>query len=271
MPTMRLRKVLGKQGTLQAFADLQVGLARGPVPDLIAELQQARSKARRLRSKLAAETSPSRITNRFQRLYHEAAKSGGTWRNTRWMGIPTQKLPLDLWIYQEILHETRPDLIIESGTSSGGSALYLAHVCDALGKGRIITIDIEERPGRPRHDRITYLTGSSTSDEIASEIHREVEDGSTRAMVILDSDHSEAHVAAELSIYWSLVAPGCYLIVEDTVIGHPVRRRRGTEPGPMEAVEKFLRGKGRNRFVPDREREKLMVTFNPKGYLRRVG
>ncbi len=61
------------------------------------------------------------------------------------MGVPMMKLPLDLWIYQEILHETRPDLIIETGTNDGGSALYLASVCDLLGTGKVLSIDVTER------------------------------------------------------------------------------------------------------------------------------
>ena len=57
-------------------------------------------------------------------------------------GIPTMKSPLDFWIYQEILWETRPAFIIELGNLYGGSALALAHACDTLGKGKIIGVDI---------------------------------------------------------------------------------------------------------------------------------
>jgi len=86
-------------------------------------------------------------------------------------------------------------------------------------------------------------------------------------MVILDSDHSAAHVGAELDAYRGLVSPGCYLIVEDTnVNGHPVVPDHG--PGPMEAADAFLAGAP--EFVADRERERFMLTLNPRGYLRRV-
>ena len=73
------------------------------------------------------------------------------------MGTPVLKCPLDLWMYQEILIHTRPDVIVETGTHMGGSALYLAGICDLLGHGRIVTIDVEEREGRPEHPRILYL------------------------------------------------------------------------------------------------------------------
>ena len=85
-------------------------------------------------------------------------------------------------------------------------------------------------------------------------------------MVILDSDHSRDHVLRELELYAPLVTPGCYVVVEDTnVNGHPVVPRFG--PGPMEAVQEYLATT--DAFEVDRSREKLLLTFNPSGYLRR--
>lgn len=202
----------------------------------------------------------------FHRLYYESAESGGTWKKTYWLGVPTRKCPLDLWIYQEILHEVRPDIIVETGTRWGGSALFLASLCDVLGHGRVITIDIEVPGERPSHDRITYLLGSSTSPQIVEEVSNNIRPGH-RVMVCLDSDHAMDHVLTEMRTYGTLVSPGSYLIVEDTNInGHPVAP--GWGPGPMEAVQEFL--KETREFVVDESREKLLLTFNPKGYLRRV-
>src|SRR5687767_13445130 len=158
------------------------------------------------------------------------------WAGTKWMGVPAMKYPADAWTYQEIIFDTRPDLIIETGTNQGGSALFLAHMCDIAGRGQVVTVDIEEVPGRPSHPRITYVTGSSTAPEVA----RRIADMAGRAgavMVILDSDHSERHVSEELEIYAPLVSPGCYLICEDTnVNGNPVFKKHG--PGPMEALRR---------------------------------
>jgi cephalosporin hydroxylase len=201
------------------------------------------------------------ISEQFQELYYESR----VWRNTFWLGVETQKCPLDLWIYQELLYEVRPRYIIETGTFGGGSALFLASVCDLLGTGEIITVDVEERPARPAHARIEYLRGSSVADETVRAIKERVADASP-VLAILDSDHSEQHVARELRIYGALVTEGSYLIVEDTnVNGHPVHQTHGA--GPMEAVESFLRETP--EFAPDREREKFFLTFNPKGYLRK--
>ena len=147
-------------------------------------------------------------------------------------------MPLDLWVYQEILHELRPRFIVECGTAAGGSALFLASVCELLGVGEVVTVDIEERPGRPAHDRITYLRGSSVAEDVVGRVKGLVRDAAP-VLVILDSDHSREHVLRELRLYGEIVTPGSYLIVEDTnVNGHPVSELHG--PGPMEAVEQFL-------------------------------
>jgi cephalosporin hydroxylase len=210
--------------------------------------------------------SQRRVVDAFHRLYYNAREDSRTLGNTRFLGVDVQKCPLDLWVYQEILFETRPDVIIETGTAAGGSALYMASVCDLLGVGRIVTVDIEARPNRPVHARIRYVTGSSVDAKVVAEATRDIQIGE-KVMVILDSDHSRDHVFAELGAYSGLVFPGGYLIIEDTnVNGHPVRPKFG--PGPMEAVDDFLRAGP--PFEIDTSREKFFLTFNPRGYLKRV-
>jgi cephalosporin hydroxylase len=129
-----------------------------------------------------------------------------------------------------------------------------------------LTIDIEEYPGRPQNARITYLLGSSTSDAIIQQVRNSIRPGE-KVMVSLDSDHHQDHVLKELKLYGPLVTPGNYLVVEDTDInGHPVMPRWG--PGPMEAVEEFM--KNNSDFIQDRSREKFGVTLFPGGWLKRV-
>jgi cephalosporin hydroxylase len=200
----------------------------------------------------------------FANLYHES--QGSTWNNTFWRGVRTQKLPLDAWIFQEIIHETQPDVVVEAGTFQGGSAYFMASLMDLIGKGRVITIDIDDYPRKPRHDRITYLIGSSTSDEIVTKV-RSLIGENDKVMVVLDSDHRAEHVLNELRIYGEMVTVGNYLIAEDTnVNGHPVKPEFG--PGPWEAVQAFL--KENKSFTVDTKREKLLLTFNPGGYLIRT-
>lgn len=208
------------------------------------------------------------VINEFHRIYYE--QPDRTFNNTRWLGVAAQKYPSDLWVYQEIVWELRPDVIVETGTNWGGSALFLASVCELIGHGKVVTIDLADmapsRTTRPQHERITYLSGSSTSPEVVAEV-RGIVDGAETVMVILDSNHTRDHVVTELKIYGELVTTGSYLIVEDTnVNGHPVFPAHGD--GPMEAVDLFLRET--RDFAPDRSREKYLVTASPKGFLKRV-
>jgi len=187
------------------------------------------------------------VIDEFHDLYY--SKRLGIWQNTHWLGVPVRKNPCDLMMLQEVIYETRPDVIIETGTLFGGGTLFMANIMDAIGKGRIISIDTEELP-RPAHRRITYLQGSSTSFDVASMLQSK-----DTVMVDLDSDHSKEHVLKELRLYAPLVTE--YLIVEDT-----------NTSGPREAVDEFL--KDNTQFIQDKSKEKFLLTFNPSGWLRRI-
>lgn len=202
--------------------------------------------------------------------FHELYYYSRLWETTRWLGVPTYKCPLDMWVYQEILSETRPDVVVECGTAFGGSALFLATVMDQIGVGKVVTVDITPQPNLPRHPRIEYLSGSTADAGTLDHVRARISPGE-RTMVILDSLHTRDHVLAELELFWPLVTPGCYLIVEDTNInGHPVHTDFGPDrgPGAYEAVEEFLQQD--RPFERDASRERLLLTFNPGGYLRRV-
>lgn len=222
--------------------------------------------------------SAQTIAEKFHCLYFESHNVEKTWKSTSWMGVPVRKCPLDLWKYQEMIYELRPDVIIETGTQLGGSAYYFASLCDLVGNGRVITIDIDSveesiskepkkvAKARPVHPRLSYLLGSSTSQEIVQKVRNSVREGE-KAMVVLDSDHRKTHVLDELRAYAALVSVGSYLVVEDTnVNGHPILPEFG--PGPHEAVEEFL--KDNKGFVVDRSMESHLISFNAGGFLRRV-
>jgi cephalosporin hydroxylase len=222
-----------------------------------------RWRAERLRARSARE-----IVDAYHQLWYE---SPDTWRANRWLGIATLQNPNDVWVIQEIITEVRPDFVVETGTAFGGSAALWAMILDQVNpEGRVITIDIARLvstrtlPEVARR-KVDFLVGSSTAPEIVAEVTRRVK--GRRTIVILDSDHSRDHVLAELKAYSPLVGVGSYLIVQDTDInGHPVLKDAG--PGPMEAVEEFLRGNA--AFRSDRSRERLLFTVLPKGYLKRV-
>jgi cephalosporin hydroxylase len=183
-----------------------------------------------------------------------------------WLGTPVWQNVLDLWVMQETIAEIKPILLIETGTNRGGSALFFAHLFDLMGNGNVITIDTEKKHDLS-HPRITFLIGSSISPEILETIRAKAAAARGPVMVTLDSDHSEKHVRQELACYAPLVTPGSYCLVQDGVID-VLPTFTGGRPGPLAAIEEFLRTA--NDFELDEARtRKFLISHHPKGWLRR--
>lgn len=211
--------------------------------------------------------SKQKLIEDFHRLYYDSQ----VWVNTRWLGVRCQQNPNDAWIHQEIIADVKPDFIVETGTLNGGSAALWATILQQVNpEGRIITIDIKDNASEAKKlpivkQYVDFLIGSSVDPTIIAEVTKRVK--GKKVLVILDSDHSKAHVLAEMKAYSPLVPKDSYMIVQDTnVNGHPVLPTFG--PGPMEAVDEFLASN--NQFRPDPNAERLMFTLHPKGYLKRV-
>ena len=196
--------------------------------------------------------------------FHKEFEKERMWEKLTWLGTPILTLPFDLFIIQELIWKIKPDYIIETGTAYGGSALFYASIMQLLGKGEVITIDIEKK--KPIfHSRIMDIEGSSIDPKVFDYVSSVAKGGNN--IVILDSWHSKEHVLKEMELYHPLIPVGSYLIVEDShVNGHPVPWKWGE--GPYEAITEFLRT--HTNFMIDKECERLNITFHPNGYLKRV-
>ncbi len=141
-----------------------------------------------------------------------------------WMGRPVIQLPEDMIRIQEAVFQVKPDVIIETGVAHGGSLIFYSSLCKAMEKGRVIGIDIEIRPhnraaieAHPLYDRLMLVEGSSTAPEVVSRVKALVKPGET-VLVVLDSNHTYAHVYAELEAYADLVTPGSYIVATDGIM-----------------------------------------------------
>lgn len=207
--------------------------------------------------------------------YHKVYEKARIWENTSWLGVPCWKLPMDAFVMQELIFKLKPDFIIETGTGKGGSAMFYASICELMGQGKVITCDVDLRYDAEQiaqhewSDRIHFIHGSSTNSLTLKEIKKIV--GKTKKnIVILDSYHACEYVLQEIGAYEAFVGKGYYMIVEDTHagrVGHPVKWPYDSD-GAYEAVEFFL--KETDDFEVDYGCEKHLMTFNPKGYLRRI-
>ena len=141
-----------------------------------------------------------------------------------WMGRPIIQLPEDMVRTQEAIWRTRPDVIIETGVAHGGSLVFYASLCELLGNGHVIGVDIEIRPhnraaieAHPLASRISLVEGSSTDARTLEQVTAQIRPGS-RVMVLLDSNHTKAHVRAELEAYAPLVSKDCYIVATDGIM-----------------------------------------------------
>jgi cephalosporin hydroxylase len=204
--------------------------------------------------------------------YHKWYYNTFVWKKTSFMGVTTWKSVSDMWNYQEILFDLKPSLVIEFGTSQGGSALFFATIMKRIGQPfKVLSVDISHKHLDPtaRHDPdILFVESSSTLPAIADQIQRLKSEFPGKIFAILDSDHSMDHVLGEMKLLRPLLSPGDYLLVEDsTVNGHPVLP--GWGPGPYEAIEAYER-EFPNDYTHDVAREnKFGFTFAPNGFLIR--
>ena len=201
--------------------------------------------------------------------------------NFTWLGRPVIQFPQDLAALQEIIWDTRPNLIIETGIAHGGSLIFHASMLQLLGNaGRVLGIDIDIREhnraeieAHPMFERIEMIQGSAIDDAIAGQAAA-VAATAERVMVVLDSNHTHAHVLRELELYAPLVTMGCYLVVCDTLIedmpaGSFPNRPWDKGDNPRTAVDAFL--KTTNRFEVDTAIDaKLQISVAPGGYLKCV-
>jgi cephalosporin hydroxylase len=202
-----------------------------------------------------------------------------------WMGRPIIQMPEDMIRIQETIYRVRPDVIIETGVAHGGSLIFYAGLFAAMNRGRVIGIDVEIRPHNRRaieeHElakRITLVEGSSTAPETLRRV-RELVTADERVMVILDSNHTRAHVTDELRLYAPLVSVGSYLVATDGIMQDlgdvPRGQASWADDNPAAAAREFAVG---NRqfaletppFLFDEAGSPVQVTHWPDAYLRRL-
>lgn len=202
-----------------------------------------------------------------------------------WLGRPIIQLPEDMFRLQEVICTVKPDVIIETGVAHGGSLIFHASLCQLMGKGRVLGLDIEIRPHNRRaieaHSLAKYITlieGSSVSADVVQQVRQSVRPGES-VIVFLDSCHTKAHVLAELEAYGPLVSKGSYIVAMDgimqDVVGAPRTQSDWTWNNPQHAVREFLPRHPEFRleeppFLFNEGLVQQRVTYWPSAFLKRV-
>lgn len=181
-------------------------------------------------------------------------------------GVPALKCPFDYVLYQMVVCELKPDLVIEIGTSEGGTALYIADLMDTIRHGTIHTIDIDNRVSQltSRHSRVKIFQDGWKGYDL------ENAKGFPKIMIIDDASHTYTDVLESMRKFSPLVSLGSYFIVEDGIVTR-IERDKALEGGPLKAIYEFL--KTNRNFEIDRNYCDFFgenATFNPDGYLKRI-
>lgn len=203
-----------------------------------------------------------------------------------WLGRPIIQYPQDIVAMQELIWTVQPDLIIETGIAHGGSLVFSASMlevnaaCGGPADARVVGVDIDIRAhnraaieAHPMARRITMIQGSSVAPDVVAQVAA-LAAGKKRVLVSLDSNHTHAHVLAELEAYAPMTSVGSYCIVFDTVIEDmPAEmfpdRPWGPGDNPKTAVFDYLKRHPEFEIRKDID-HKLLVSVAPDGYLKRV-
>jgi cephalosporin hydroxylase len=202
-----------------------------------------------------------------------------------WMGRPIIQLPDDMIRIQELIFTLKPDVIVETGIAHGGSLIFYASLCKALDKGRVVGIDIEIRPdnraaleSHPLSPYITLIEGDSSAPEIVQQVQNQIKPDDV-VLVLLDSNHTKAHVLAELKAYAPLVTVGSYIVATDGImqdlVGAPRTQPEWTWDNPQEAARTFVAQNPNFAldapdFLFDESSATPRITYWPDGYLKRI-
>jgi cephalosporin hydroxylase len=198
--------------------------------------------------------------------------------NWTWLDMPIIQMPEDIVLVQEIIWDTKPDVIIETGIAWGGSVVLYSSILELIGNGIVIAID----KVLPQHNidaimkyrfsnRVTLLEGSSIDPEIVKKVSEKIKP-KDKVMVILDSNHTHEHVYEELKVWSPYVTSENYLIVSDTVVEEiPIQEHRprpwGHGNNPMTAVNQFLLEN--KKFTRNNVyNHKAINSFTRNGYLK---
>ena len=196
----------------------------------------------------------------------------------KWLGRPIIQFPNDIVAVQELIWSVRPNLIIETGIAHGGSLVLSASILELIGEGQVVGIDVDIRTHNrealeqhPLRHRFELVEGSSVDPDVVEHVKARAA-GLDTVMVILDSNHSAAHVRQELEVFHGLVTPGSYLVVHDGaqawVSDIPSGKEEWKSDHPLIAIDDFL--KTHAEFEPDPFITRTLITSSPSGFLKKI-
>lgn len=226
-------------------------------------------EVRRLVARFSSSFDPARsgIPYKVLKNVQQAVVNRMSYRGRRLL-----KNPFDLALYMTLLERLRPELIVEIGSSHGGSALWLRDLARSIGFPTEVwsydinmskTLDLVEDGVYFERGDIFNLESSNLPILLSRFANR-------RILVIEDGPHSESGCAAALKFFHPYLKENDYIVIEDGNCRDLGLFEFGN--GPNRAIRAFLRDHP-DEYVVDREYTDFWgpnYTWNTDGYLRRV-
>jgi cephalosporin hydroxylase len=199
-------------------------------------------------------------------------------------GVRLAKFPEDLRVYEHLIWASKPDVVIEIGTLSGGSALWFRDRLRTLaGYGHIdrplvVSVDLDVDKARsalraadpPYEETITLVEGDVTDPDLPRQVEALLP-ADARCLVVEDSAHTFETTMAALRGFARFVPPQGFFVVEDGYVDREEMRYRTDLPhGVLPAVREWLETDEGHKFRVRRDLEVYGITSHPEGFLQRV-
>ncbi len=154
--------------------------------------------------------------------------SQGTHSPIKWKGFDIFKSSFDMIVYMQIISEIKPKFIIEYGSGSGGSAVWLSDIASSLSLDtKVLSYDIKK-------PNIEYKNVSFEEIDLTKELP-DFNNLDGKKMIIEDAHVNVANVLINSDQF---VKKGDYLIIEDS-------------DGKVSDIHQFL-SKAKNSYMVDK-------------------
>jgi cephalosporin hydroxylase len=204
------------------------------------------------------------IAAELRDVYVDAVWHSANWQHTTWLGRPVDVSVDDLWFVQQLMFDTHPEVVIDIGSTPGHS-LFLASTSDLIGSGTVIRVAGTESDPVAHHRLETVTSDDPENDDTLAAV-TDLAAGRDGMIVLGGRSNRASTIVDRFRAYRGFVAAGAHAVIENTIVnGNPVWESHG--PGPGQAVRAILQQ--HPDFTPDSAAERIPVSFNAGGYLRR--
>jgi len=201
-----------------------------------------------------------------------------------YVGVGMSKFPEDLRVYEHLLWEAKPNVVIEIGSHLGGSALwfrdrlrtmarYSSHDCV-----RVVSVDLDTSAARTNlgavdpffEETIVLVEGDVRNEATAAGVEAALPPDPL-CFVVEDSAHTYETTLAALRSFARLVPEGGFFVVEDGCVDVEEMRLAPDWPrGVLPAIKAWLETDEGSRFRVRRDLELYGLSCHPGGFLQRV-